>query len=128
MVPGNGQAGSNYEASFAQGTQLHYVDGSGNKVSLKLAGSGYMEQVRDASGEGVLLDLVGIAPHHTTLSGTVKAVVSHAVACARTRPRSSTELGTIEGLGNFGDVKVLLTSPPFFVTSYPFQRKGKGVL
>ena len=37
-----------------RGRKLQYVDGSGNKVSLKLAGSGYMEQVRNASGEGVV--------------------------------------------------------------------------
>ncbi len=123
---GNGQAGSSYQASFAQGTQLKYVDASGNKVSLKLAGAGYMEQVRDYSGEGVLLDLVGIKPHKSTLSGTVKAPVSRAVR--KNKPARSTELGSIQGLGNFGDVKVLLTSPPFYVTSYPFQRHGKGVL
>ena len=122
----NGQAGSSYQASFAQGTKLKYVDGSGNKVSLKLAGSGYMEQVRDASGDGVLLDLVGVKPRHSTLSGTVKAPVSHAVR--KNRPAHSTSLGVIEGLGNFGDVKVLLTSPPFSVKYYPFQRRGRGVL
>ena len=66
---GTGHAGSDYKASFAQAKRLQYVDASGNKVSLKLAGSGYMEQVRDASGEGVLLELVGIKPHHATLSG-----------------------------------------------------------
>ncbi len=123
---GNGQPGSNYQASFAQGTQLKYVDGSGNKVSLKLAGSGYMEQVRDASGDGVVLDLVGVKAHHATLSGTVKAPGSH--AAPKAKAAHATELGTIEGLGNFGDVKVLLTSPPFYVKSYPFQRRGKGVL
>ena len=128
LLDGNGlgQAGSNYKASFAQAKRLQYVDASGNKVSLKLAGAGYMEQVRDASGEGVLLELVGIMPHHSTLSGTVKGGVTRAVK--RTKAARSTELGTIGGLGNFGDVKVLLTSPPFFVKSYPFQRRGKGVL
>jgi uncharacterized repeat protein (TIGR01451 family) len=122
---GLGQAGTDYKASFAQATRLQYLDASGNKVSLKLAGSGYMEQVRDASGEGVLLQLVGVKPHHATLSGTVKGGVTRAVK--RTRSARSTDLGTIAGLGNFGDVKVLLTSPPFFVKSYPFQRRGKGV-
>ena len=123
---GNGQSGSNYQASFAQGTRLNYIDGSGNKVSLKLAGSGYLEQVRDSSGDGELLTLVGIMPHHSTLSGTVKSPVSRAIR--KNRPAQSTELGLIQGLGSFGDVKVLLTSPPFFVKSYPFQRHGKGVL
>ena len=102
------------------------VDASGNKVSLKLAGAGYMEQVRNASGEGVLLNLVDIVPGHDTLSGTVKGASSR--AGKRTKSARSTNLGTITGLGSFGQVKVLLTSPPFFVTSYPFQRHGKGVL
>jgi uncharacterized repeat protein (TIGR01451 family) len=123
---GLGHAGTDYKASFAQGTRLQYLDAAGNKVSLKLAGSGYMEQVRDASGEGVLLELVGIKPHHATLSGSVKGGVTRSVR--RNNSGHSTDLGTITGLGNFGDVKVLLTSPPFFVKSYPFQRRGKGVL
>ena len=123
---GDGQAGSNYRASFAQGKRLHYVDALGNWVSLKLAGSGYMEQVRDPSGEGVLLELVGIRPHHATLSGTVKSTVWRRIR--KVRPSGgSTDLGSIVGLGNFGDVKVLLTSPPFHVKSYPFQRRAKRI-
>jgi hypothetical protein len=124
---GNGRAGSNYGASFAQGSRLQYVDADGNKVSLKLAGSGYMEQVRNASGEGILLELVGINPHHATLSGNV-----HRVVTGRARLRRSTsgttELGALSGFGNFGDVKVLLKTPPFYVSQYPFQRRGRGVL
>jgi uncharacterized repeat protein (TIGR01451 family) len=123
---GLGRSGTNYQASFAQGKRLQYLDASGNRVSLKLAGSGYLEQVRDASGEGVLLQLVGISPHHATLSGTVKKGLTRALR-GRGSARS-TNLGAIGGLGNFGDVKVLLTSPPFFVTSYPFQRRGKALL
>ena len=123
----NGLPGSNYDVSFAQGTRLQYVDAAGNKVSLKLTGSGYMEQVRDASGDGILLELVGIDPHHATLSGSVRKTVS-VRARARKSTSGTTSLGTLEGFGNFGDVKVLLKSPPFYVTQYPFQRKGRGVL
>ncbi len=123
---GTGQAGSNYFATFAQGTKLHYVDASGNKVSLKLAGSGYMEQVRNASGEGVSLVLAGYRPHHATLSGTVKSGPSRAVK--KNKAARSTGLGILQGFGSFGDIKVLLTSPPFYATSYPFQRHGKAVL
>ncbi len=116
---GNGAPGSNYVAYFGQGNKLQYVDTSGNKVSLKLSGPGYLEQVRDSSGDGELLELVGIAPGRTTLSGTVRRVK---------RSSGRTNLGTITGLGTFGAVKVLMTSPPFMVTQYPFQRKGRGVL
>jgi hypothetical protein len=56
----------------------------------------------------------------------VKPGTSRAVS--KNKPARSTYLGTIQGLGNFGDVKVLLTSPPFLVKTYPFQRHGKGVL
>ena len=124
---GNGLPGSNYLASFAQGKRLQYRDGSGNQVTLKLTGSGYMEQVLDASGEGEALNLVGEVPHHTTLSGSVKAPAVGKVR--KSRPKGgTTNLGTLTGFGNFGDVRVTLTQPPFIVTQYPFQRKGHGAL
>jgi hypothetical protein len=123
----SGLAGSSYVASFAQGTRLQYVDAVGNKVKLKLTGGGYLEQIRNASGEGVLLDVVGAVPHRSTLSGSVRLLSSHA-RLSRTRPGGATNLGMIQGLGTFGAVKVLLTTPPFYVNQYPFQRKGKGVL
>jgi hypothetical protein len=47
----------------------------------------------------------------------------------KSRPKGgTTNLGTLTGFGNFGDVRVMLTQPPFIVTQYPFQRKGHGVL
>jgi uncharacterized repeat protein (TIGR01451 family) len=116
---GNGSPGSNYVASFAEGNKLQYVDSSGNKVTLKLSGPGYLEQIRDANGNGVLLQIVGEAPHRTAISGTIHKVK---------RSSGRTMLGAVTGLGNFGDVRVLLTTPPFLVTQYPFQRKGRGVL
>jgi uncharacterized repeat protein (TIGR01451 family) len=124
---GNGLPASNYVASFAQGTRLQYRDAAGNNVTLKLARSGYMEQVRNAAGEGILLELVGIDPHHATLSGSVHRVVSGRARFSRSTS-GTTNLGTLEGFGNFGDVKVLLTSPPFYSNQVPFQRKGRGVL
>jgi len=63
-----------------------------------------------------VLTLEGGIPHKTVLSGTV----------ARTKGKGSgvTTLGSIEGLGNFGDIRVKLTSPPFLVREYPFHDKG----
>jgi hypothetical protein len=124
--------GSNYFAYFAQGKQLNYVDDDGNRVSLKLSGAGYLEQVRDATGEGVLLDLFGAVPKHSTLSGSVHAAPARAVQPARAarkiaRTGGQTNLGQIQGLGSFGSVKVLLKSPPFYLTQYPFQKNGRGV-
>ena len=86
---------------------------------VKLKGPGYLQQVRRSQGEGVSLDMVGMVPHRTTLSGTVKA---------RKHGSGQTELGTITGLGQFGDVNVLMKSPPFHVTQMPFQRHGRFVL
>jgi hypothetical protein len=115
----NGAAGSNFVACFGQGTALQYVDNAGNQVSLKLKGPGYLEDVLNASSQGQVLTIVGEAPHRTVLSGSVR----------KTRGSSGrTNLGIIQGLGNFGDVRVNLTSPPFMVRQYPFQRGGKGKL
>jgi hypothetical protein len=115
----NGVPGSNYAAMFAQGSRLKYRDNSGNSVKLRIRGPGYLEQILSASGEGISLDIAGMVPHRTTLSGSIKA---------RRRGVGQTELGTISGLGQFGDVKVLLKTPPFRVTQLPFQRKGRSVL
>ena len=114
----NGLPGSNYVASFGQGTKLKYVDSNGNKVSLKLSGPGYMEEVL-WQGQGQALTVMGERPHRTSLSGTVKKTK---------RSTGSTNLGAILGLGNFGDVRVSLKTPPFLVKQYPFQQKGRGKL
>jgi hypothetical protein len=60
-----------------------------------------------------------MVPHHTTLTGTIKV---------RKKSSGQTDLGTITGLGQFGDVRVLLKTPPFRVKQLPFQRRGVGVL
>ncbi len=117
----NGVAGSNYVASFAQGRKLKYTDSSGSTVTLQLKGPGYLEQVRDSSGNGVSLNLVGMVPHRTTLQGHIK--VRHKKGSG-----GEAELGTITGLGQFGDVKVLLKTPPFQVAQLPFQRRGRYIL
>jgi uncharacterized repeat protein (TIGR01451 family) len=124
---GAGVPGSNYVASFAQGTRLQYLDGTGNHVTLKLTGGGYMEQVLDANNEGQVLNVVGEVPHRTTLAGSVKATTITKARKIRVK-NGTTSLGTLSGLGNFGDVRVTLTAPPFLVKQFPFQRKGHGVL
>jgi uncharacterized repeat protein (TIGR01451 family) len=116
---GDGTAGTNYLATFAQGNRLRYLDKNRNLVKLSVRGPGYLEQVLDSNGDGVALDLVGMVPHRTTLKGRIKA---------RKGGSGQTELGTISGLGQFGQVKVLLKSPPFRVSQLPFQRRGKLVL
>jgi uncharacterized repeat protein (TIGR01451 family) len=115
----NGLPGSNYVAAFAQGTSLQYVDGSGNQVSLKLGGAGYLEDILNSANQGQCLTVVGEVRGRTSLSGSVKKARGS---------NGRTQLGVIMGLGNWGDVKVSLTSPPFMVRQYPFQRNGRGVL
>ena len=115
----NGPAGTNYVASFGQGSKLSYVDNTGNQVSLRLAGPGYMQDILDSTGQGAVLTIIGEVPHRTILSGSLR----------RTRGSSGrTNLGTINGLGNFGDVRISLRSPTFLVNQYPFQQKGRGTL
>jgi uncharacterized repeat protein (TIGR01451 family) len=116
---GNGVPGSDYTVTFAQGTRLKYVDNGGNTVTLKVRGPGYLQQVLDASGSGIVLNLVGMVSHRTTLTGRIKP---------HKRSSGQTDLGTITGLGQFGDVKVLLKAPPFRVNQLPFQRRGRYVL
>ena len=60
-----------------------------------------------------------MVPHRTTLKGHIKA---------RRGGSGQTQIGPITGLGQFGDVKVLMKTPPFRVTQLPFQRRGKYVL
>jgi hypothetical protein len=60
-----------------------------------------------------------MVPHRTTLSGTLKA---------RKHGSGQTEIGTITGLGQFGQVKVRMKTPPFQVAQMPFQRHGRFVL
>ena len=114
----NDLAGTNYVASFGQGTKLNYVDQTGNKVSLKLSGGGYLEDVL-YQGEGQMLTVIGQRPRRTVLSGTLKRIK---------RSSGATNLGVIRGLGNFGDVQITMKSPPFLVRQYPFIENGRGVL
>jgi uncharacterized repeat protein (TIGR01451 family) len=119
LLEGGSTAGSNYVALFGQGTKLSYVDNTGNKVSLKLAGGGYMKDVLSAQSTGQTLTIIGEVPKRSALSGTVRKTK---------RSTGSTNLGTIAGLGNFGNVRVTLKSPAFLVKQYPFQQKGRGSL
>jgi len=115
---GAGMTGTNYVALIGQGTTLKYFDQTGNLVTLKVTGGGYLDEIRDPTGNGLLLTLEGGIPHKTVLSGTV----------TRTKGKGSgvTTLGSIEGLGQFGDIRVKLTSPPFLVRQYPFSMiKGR---
>jgi uncharacterized repeat protein (TIGR01451 family) len=113
------QPGTNYVATFEQGTKLQYFDGARNSVTLSIKGPGYLEQVRDAYGNGQVLTVVGEVPGRTMLSGSIKRAKGS---------NGRTMLGIINGLGAFGNVRVKMTSPPFMLRQFPFERSGHGVL
>ena len=94
-------------------------DNKRNTVTLTVKGPGYLEQVLDANGDGVSLNLVGMVPHRTTLKGHIKA---------RRGSSGQTEIGPITGLGQFGDVKVLHEDAAVPRHPAPVPAPGKYVL
>jgi hypothetical protein len=110
---GSGHPGTNFTALFAQGKNLKYTDAGGNQVSFSVTKGGYLEDLLTGSGLGQRLVLVGAAPHRTVLAGTVKQG-KHGTGRAY--------LGySLYGLGQFGNVKVTLKSPPFQIQRFPFS-------
>ncbi|MGC8639135.1 MAG: Calx-beta domain-containing protein [Isosphaeraceae bacterium] len=114
MLAGDGSTPSTlYTAMLARGTNLKYDTPVGDQVSLKLTGGGVIDDLLSGTGQGVKLTVVGEVPHRSVLSGSVRKV------------RGGTGrayLGyTIWGLGNFGDVRVRMYSPPFQIGLYPFS-------
>jgi uncharacterized repeat protein (TIGR01451 family) len=109
---GPGMPGTNYVALLARGTTLKYYDRDGDLVSLKVTGGGYLDEIRGGDGEGLVVRLQGGVRHKTVISGSVKAY--------KGRGDGITTLQTMEGLGQFGDIRVNMTSPPFMIRHYPF--------
>ena len=110
---GAGHPGTNFTALFAQGTDLKYVDAGGNQVTFTVQHGGYLQDLLTGSGLGQRLVLVGEVPHKTVLSGTV-VPGKHGSGRAY--------LGySVYGLGQFGNVRVNMKSPPFVVQRYPFS-------
>ncbi len=113
-----GAPGTDYWAAFEQGRRLQYIDEIHNRVTIAVKGPGYLEQVRSLTGASQVVTIVGIVPRRTVLAGNV-----HALRGGTGR----TDLGIVSGLGNFGEIKVALKSPPFFVRQFPFFRRGRGI-
>ena len=114
MLTGNGTtAGTSYTALLARGTSLRYYTPSGDQVNLKITGGGIIDDLLDGSGQGIKLSVVGEVPHHTVLSGNVKK--------SRNGSGRAYLGSTVWGLGQFGDVRVKMYSPPFQVGQYPFS-------
>jgi subtilisin-like proprotein convertase family protein len=108
-VPLDGNAdtvpGGDYRAIV--GTQLAYVDGNGDAVTLSLSKGGVMALTFDSQGDARELELIGTVAGKSTLSGKVK------------RPRTGgdgvTPLGTLVGAAGVNRAK--LKTPPFFISN-----------
>ena len=66
-----------------------------------------------ADGEGQVLRVVDVVPRRSKLSGSLGR--------NRTTGDGITNLGVIDGLGAFGQIRINLKTPPFVVTQYPFS-------
>ena len=98
---------------FAQGTNLKYTDAGGNQVTFSVKEGGYLQDLLTGSGLGQRLVLVGEVPHRTIVTGSVMQG-KHGTGRAY--------LGySFYGLGQFGNVRVTLKSPPFEIQRYPFS-------
>ena len=114
MLAGDGSTpGTPFTAMLARGTKLNYYTPAGDEVSLKITGGGIIDDLLTGTGQGLEFTVVNEVPHHTVLSGTVHKV------------RGGTGVAylgyTVWGLGNFGDVRVKMYSPPFQIGQYPFS-------
>jgi uncharacterized repeat protein (TIGR01451 family) len=118
VLAGNGSAqGTDDVLYFASGGNLTYVDGGGNQVSFRIAGGGALNLTRFANGNGNNLQIVNEVPHRTRVQGRVRRV-------GRVGGSGVTSLSSITGLGNFGDVRVQMSTPPFFVAQPSFAASG----
>ena len=111
--------GSNYVAYYGQGTNLVYDDAQNNQVTLTISGGGIMGIYRQANGDATLVDLYGIVPHSTKLSGSVVKLGKNS--------SGTTYIGSINGFGQFGDVNSTLTTPEFYVGSAPVTASAAKV-
>ena len=108
----DGIGGVDYISIFARGPSLNYTDSKGNPVSLRAAGGGFLDLTRTLAGDARVLTLQEGVPGRTTLSGSVLR--------QRGRGDGVTVIDAIEGLGQFGQIRVTLQSPPFLIKRLPF--------
>jgi uncharacterized repeat protein (TIGR01451 family) len=110
-LAGSTGAGTNYNVVYGQGTTLTYDDALNNSVSIKISNGGNIGIFLNPNGNAEAVNLYGIIPGKTKLTGSVKKLSKHA--------SGYTEIGFINGFGQFGDVYSTLTTPSFYVGSAP---------
>ncbi len=76
-------------------------------MSLSLTGGGVLDLTRSVNGQAQTLQVVAPVAGRSVLSGSVRG--------------GSTTIGAITGLGQFGQVRVQMKTPPFLVAQFPFR-------
>ena len=111
ILSGSSGPNTNYDVTYGQGTNLTFTDSHNNSVNLKLAGGGIMQIYRASNGDASTVNLIGIVPHKSKITGSVK----------RLKKSSSghTTIGSITGFGQFGNVFSSLKTPAFYVGFAP---------
>ncbi len=103
LTGSSGVVGSPFVATFAAGAQLTYADGGGNRVTLKLSRGGLMEMFRSPGGNVQQLQLVGVVPRQSTLTGSLSR-----------RPGGSGRTSLLS-ISAAAGVRIELKTPPFFL-------------
>ena len=119
VLYGSSGPGTNYDVFYGQGTHLTYNDAQNNSVTINLSGGGTLAIFLGANGDAATINLLGIVPHKSKLTGTVKKLSS--------KGSGHTFIGTINGFGQFGNVNSTLTTPSFYVGSAPVSSASVNV-
>jgi uncharacterized repeat protein (TIGR01451 family) len=106
--------GSDYTLSVARGTNITYSDENDDTVNLKLTGPGTIDIDRYPVGDLEKLQVVGGVAGKTVVTGTV-------------HPSRPTQINSILGLGQFGAIRLKMTTPPFYATNLPYPNLATQV-
>jgi hypothetical protein len=90
--------------TFGAGKHLTYTDSQSNIVTLQLQLGGQMALFQDAGGEVQQLGLIGVVPHRSTLTGSVK------------RRHGGSGRTTLPPITGAGGVHIKLKGRPFAVS------------
>jgi uncharacterized repeat protein (TIGR01451 family) len=113
---GSSGPNTNYDVTYGQGTNLTYTDSHNNSVNLKLSGGGIMQIYRLSDGDASNVNLLGIVPHKSKITGSVKKL--------KKTSSGHTSIGSITGFGEFGNVFSSLKTPAFYVGFAPVTTAG----
>ncbi len=101
-------AGGEFDSYVGRGTVLVYPDSHNSMVTLRMTGGGVLDLTRFANGDANRLQILNPIYRRSTLVGRVVG--------------GNTSLASVTGLGSFGEVKLKLSTPPFYVNQLPFNR------